>query len=338
MKIAMVSLYLPSGSKIGSGHQAHHLANELVRYGHQVVMHSPCEKPSTSSYDHIQIDVGRRNRTFRFAWEVRGQRFDNFDVVHAHGDDYLLIGGSRPPHVRTMHGSCLAEALHIRGGKERLRMGLLGASEVLSTLVADVTVAVSANTTRWYPWIKRVIPNGLDLTVFNPGPKTDKPTILFVGTYRRRKRGWLLARSFVEEVLPQFPDAELLMVSEDVPCLPRVRALGRVPDEELASLYRSSWIFCLPSSYEGFGIPYVEAMASGTAVVATPNPGALEVLDAGRYGLLTPAERLGSTLVTLLNDAPRREAMAGAGLRRSQQYGWPKIVDQYMEAYAAAGA
>ena len=46
--------------------------------------------------------------------------------------------------------------------------------------------------------------------------------------------------------------------------------LGQVSDAELVDLYRSSWLFCLPSSYEGFGIPYAEAMANGCPVVATP--------------------------------------------------------------------
>lgn len=215
-------------------------------------------------------------------------------------------------------------------------MGLLGASEVVSTVVANVTVAVSANTTHWYPWIKEVIPNGLDLSLFKPGTKTDNPTILFVGTYGRRKRGWLLAKSFTERVLPRYPDAELLMVAEDVPCLSRVRALGRVTDEELAELYRRSWIFCLPSSYEGFGIPYIEAMASGTAVIATANPGAVEVLEGGRYGIVTPEDRLGTELLGLIEDGTRRDALAEAGLGHSQQYGWPHIVDRYMRAYAAA--
>lgn len=48
-----------------------------------------------------------------------------------------------------------------------------------------------------------------------------------------------------------------------------VRVLGKVSLERLTEFYRRAWLFCLPSSYEGFGVPYIEAMASGTAVVAT---------------------------------------------------------------------
>ena len=131
MRIAMVSLYLPSGSKIGSGYQAHLLANALVDRGHEVDMYSPCPAPPDARYSVCHIDNGNRLRTFRFAFSLRSVDFRSYDVLHTHGDDYLLFGRQRPAHVRTMHGSCFAEAIHIHGVKERTRMTLLGVSEVL---------------------------------------------------------------------------------------------------------------------------------------------------------------------------------------------------------------
>ena len=65
-----------------------------------------------------------------------------------------------------------------------------------------------------------------------------------------------------------------------------IHTFEHVDSEKLSELYSAAWIFCLPSSYEGFGRPYVEAMAAGTPVVATPNPGAMEVLENGRFGLI----------------------------------------------------
>ncbi len=56
----------------------------------------------------------------------------------------------------------------------------------------------------------------------------------------------------------------------------------KVPFEKLCELYQRAWILCLPSTYEGFGVPYIEAMASGTVAVASPNPGAKEILDNGK--------------------------------------------------------
>ena len=311
LRIAFCSYYLPSESKIGAGYQAHGLANALVRAGHQVTMFSPCKKPVLALYDHVEIHVRKPLATFRWAWVLRGQDFSGFDILHAAMDDYWCFGRRMPPHVRTMHGSCGAEALHIRGVKERLRMALLYVTEIVATAVADRTVLVSRNTRRWFPWVKEVIPNGVDLELFHPvehNGKEQAPTILFVGTYRNRKRGRMLMNTFASEIQPAIPDARLWMVCSDAPGAPGVEVLGRLSDEELADRYRRAWVFCLPSSYEGFGVPYIEAMASATAVVATPNVGAKEVLGNGQFGLLTRKHNSGelSSASSATNNAAKR--------------------------------
>ena len=337
MKIAMISLYLPSGSKIGVGYQAHAMANAFVERGWAVTMHSPSAKPEGALYTHVVIPVGRSCRTFRFAWELRRRDWSQFDVIHAHGDDYFLWMPS-PVHVRTMHGSCLAEALHIPRAKEKLRMILLGVAELVATCAAHRTVGVSENTRRSYPWIRQVIPNGVSLDTFHPGAKESAPTILFVGTYRNRKRGELLMRAFEQRVRAALPEARLWMVCSDAPPAPGVTVFGRVSEDQLAELYRKAWAFCLPSSYEGFGVPYIEAMASGTAVVATPNPGANEVLGHGRFGRIVEPEALGDALVALLSDARERERFEIDGLLRAQEFSWHHVTQQYEEVYRQLGA
>jgi glycosyltransferase involved in cell wall biosynthesis len=117
--------------------------------------------------------------------------------------------------------------------------------------------------------------------------------------------------------------------------LPGVHHFTNLPIEKLAELYRRAWVFCLPSSYEGFGRPYAEAMAAGTPVVATPNPGAMEVLDNGRYGIIAEPTTLGRTIVSLLQDRPRREYLAAAGLVRVQAFAWERVVDEYECLYRA---
>lgn len=220
-------------------------------------------------------------------------------------------------------------------------MVLLGLTEVLASLVADRTVLISPQTRRWTPWVRTVIPNGVDAARFAPDdtPKADHPVILFVGTWRGRKRGAELARIFAEEVRPRLPDAELRMVTADAPeRLPDgVTALGRLSDEDLATEYRRAWVFCLPSSYEGFGIPYAEAMTAGLPVVATPNLGARYVTDEGRHGTLVGLDGLGGALVTLLSDATRREAAAAASRARAATFALAAVVDRYEEVYRSAG-
>lgn len=338
MKIALTSLYLPSGSKIGVGYQVHGLANALCERGHEVTVFSPCEKPEGACYDVEMVRPGKSLRTFGFAWDLRKINFERFDVLNAHGDDWFLWGIPRPRHVHTFHGSCLAEMMNICGLKEKLRMGMLAAFEAQTVLLADETVAVSENTRRYVAGIRRVIPCGVNLDSFSPGTsKSERPSILFVGTMHGRKRGRMLLDKFQNEVRKSVPEAELWCVCdrpEGMSEMLGTRWFGRIAEAELTELYRTAWVFCLPSSYEGFGVPYIEAMASGAPVIATVNPGSVEVTGNGKYGILTSEADLGGRLGNLLLDAKARREYERLGLERCKDFSWDTVCSQYERLYA----
>ena len=335
MKIAITSYYLPSGSKIGVGYMVHYLANHLVRRGHDVTVFSSCASCPDSLYEVVRIPCGERLRTFRFAWNLRQIDFTRFDVLNAHGDDWFLWGCKLPRHVHTFHGSCLAEMLHATSWPVRARMGALALCETGATLLARERIAVSANTRRYIPRINGVIPNGVDLARFNPGTgeKSKHPSILFVGTLYGRKRGKMLLEIFQRNIRPALPDAELWAVCEDSLPGENVRNCGRVPMERLIELYRSAWVFCLPSSYEGFGVPYLEAMACGTPVVATPNPGAREVTNEGTCGWVVSEGQLSAALLRVLTEPGLRERMRNAGLKRAGEFSWDAVCERYESLY-----
>lgn len=336
LRVAMISYYLPTGSKIGVGYWVDQFARALVDRGHNVTIWSSCSAPDQAPYRVVQVPLSGSNRTFRFALELRRVDFSAYDVLHAHGDDYWLWRRRVPAHVRTMHGSCFSEALRIHGLRERLRMAALGLGEAIATLVADETAVISPPTRFWMPWVRTVIPDGVDLTRFarcTDVKRSEHPSILFVGTFAQRKRGRLLLQAFTDRILPVLPDAELWAVAEDFPLAPGVLRLGRISDDALAERYRQAWVFCLPSSYEGLGIPYIEAMASGLPVVATANPGARYVTRNGRDGLLVDDDALGSSLLQLLCDEPARRTLADAGRRRAQELSLAESVDRYEQLY-----
>lgn len=337
MKIAITSFYLPSGSKIGVGYVVHYLANELVKRGHSVTVFSHCGPCEDSLYRVVQVPCGTWLRTFRFAWALRRYDFTKFDVLNAHGDDWFLWGCRRPRHIHTYHGSCLAEMLHASTMAVRVQMAALALCEIGSVFLADERVAVSSNTRRYIPRINHIIPNGVDLDRFSPGgKKSEHPSILFVGTLHGRKRGAMLLGLFQRVIHPILSEAQLWAVCETPAEGKKVRCCGRVTLPELIRLYRQAWVFCLPSSYEGFGVPYLEAMACGTPVVASPNPGAREVTRDGAFGLLASDEDLGAALLRVLMDADLREQLRKAGLQRAQEFGWGCICERYERLYRGA--
>ena len=84
---------------------------------------------------------------------------------------------------------------------------------------------------------------------------------------------------------------------------------------------------------EGFGIPYAEAMASGTPVVATPNIGARYVLQSGQTGgVLAELDGLGAALVKVLTSSPSRESLRRKAIERSEDFSLDRVIDRY-EAY-----
>jgi len=330
MNIAITSLYLPSGSKIGVGYQVHNLANELVKRGHQVTVFSQSGASDDSLYHAEVVPSGKRLRTFGFAWGLRRYDFSRFDVLNAHGDDWFLWGRKRPRHVHTYHGSCLAEMFNAKGLTTRARMGMLALCEYNSLPMCDERVAVSDNTRKFIPFIRHIIPCGVDVKLFSPGGvKTSFPSLLFVGTMHGRKRGAMLLDLFKSKIKPAVPQAQFWAVCENKVEGDGVRWFGRIPTNELAELFRTAWVFCLPSTYEGFGVPYIEAMAAGTPVVASPNLGAIEVTQNGSSGLIASDDQLDETLIKVLTDDTLRSRLREAGLTRSRNFSWDTVCARY---------
>ena len=165
-----------------------------------------------------------------------------------------------------------------------------------------------------------VIGNAVD-TVFTPnGPFAEGDYVLAVGTLEPRKN---LRR--IAEAASRI-GAELRVVGArgwggvDTPGW-----LGEVPDEELAALYRGARVVAFPSLYEGFGLPVLEAMASGAPVV-TSGGGAMEEVAGGAAVLVDPVD-VGSIAAGLEEAAARRDELRDRGLERASAYSWEGVAD-----------
>lgn len=232
-----------------------------------------------------------------------------------------------------LHGSALGEARSAGSlGRFLLQCGVYG-QELLTALLQNGVVGVSENARRDNPFVGRVIPHGVDDRIFAPGPeaRTPEPSVVFVGTLAGRKRGRFLLDVFSRHVRPAHPCASLAVVGEQGPAIPGVTYYTGVADRELAALYRRAWVYASPSTYEGFGLPYLEALACGTPVVATANPGSIEVLGNGEYGRLPDDGDFGPALASLLGDAPARAALAARGRARARAFSLTVMLDRYEE-------
>jgi glycosyltransferase involved in cell wall biosynthesis len=178
-----------------------------------------------------------------------------------------------------------------------------------------------------------VLPLGFDDAVLEVG-RSEAPSVLFVGTWEGRKRGRWLVEQFAR-VRDRVPKAELWVVADRADPVAGVRFLGRPSDAELRELYARAWVFCLPSRYEGFGMPYIEAMAQGTPVVTTPNPGATQALEAGG-GDIVQDDDLADALAALLMNADRRRTLSVQALSAGRRFGWERSVSAHETVYAAA--
>jgi glycosyltransferase involved in cell wall biosynthesis len=175
--------------------------------------------------------------------------------------------------------------------------------------------------------------------------------LLTVGTVEPRKNLPALVGAF-EEVLRARPRSDLQLVIaggrgwmsgptfEAVlrsPARARVVLAGYVPDRELRALYSSCRLFVYPSLYEGFGLPPLEAMSCGAAVVAGRTPAVAEVAGgAARLVNTDDREEFARALLELLDGEGARRELADAGLRRAAQFSWERTARMTLEVYAEA--
>ena len=114
--------------------------------------------------------------------------------------------------------------------------------------------------------------------------------------------------------------------------------LGYVSDAALAELYRRCAVFCYPSLGEGFGLPVLEAMAAGAAVVTSPNTSLPEVGgDAVEYSDPTDAAAISAALAGLLRDPARRAQLGARARERARGFSWAGFAAATLGALERAG-
>ena len=358
MRIALVSPYSWSHPG-GVTRHIEALAAELTAAGHEPRVIAPFDGEPGSAPENL-VSLGPTlgwsfngaksniaNTPLAAATLRRELRTGDYDVVHLHEPVAPLTGWMTPalalaPVVATYHTYSHHLLPHAVAW-------LWGASRNMNRLRVRIAVSEAAEWTgrRFFGGEYRIVPNGVTLPEGGaPPPRPRVPgeplEIAFVGQAVERKGLPVLLRAF--EALREQVPARLSVIGVEADALsplladPRgVTALGRVDDEEKRAALTRAHVLCAPSlGGESFGMVLTEAFAAGTPVVASDIAGYRGVVEDGADGVLVPpgdALALAETLHDLALDPARLERLGERAGRSAEQYAWPRVTEQVLEAY-----
>jgi glycosyltransferase involved in cell wall biosynthesis len=179
----------------------------------------------------------------------------------------------------------------------------------------------------------------------------DHQFVLYVGNIKPHKNLVRLIEAFAELRRAGFDEVKLLIIGDQISKLPalrravhshklhkHVRFLGYVSDQTLGILYRLAAAFVFPSLYEGFGLPPLEAMASGTPVV-TSNVSSLPEIAGDAAVLVDPydVDSIVDGMRQVLSDPARAAELRRRGVARAREFSWPRSVEKTLQVYREIG-
>jgi phosphatidylinositol alpha-mannosyltransferase len=366
MRIGMVC---PYSFDVPGGVQAHvlQLAEVMLGYGHEVSVLAP-SSPHVTLPDYVvsggkavPIPYNGSVARLRFGpathrkvkkWILEG----DFDVLHVHEPNapslsMLALMIAEGPIVATFHTSTTKSLTLsvfqgiLRPWHEKI-VGRIAVSDLARRWQME---ALGSDAVQ--------IPNGVDVASFASAPKLDGypragKSVLFLGRFDEPRKGMEVLLGALPALVEAFPDVEVLVVGrgdedslreEAAELAGHLTFLGQVDDAAKASAMRGVDVYCAPNTGgESFGIVLVEAMAAGTAVVASDLDAFRRVLEDGAAGRLVPvddAPALAAALVEMLSDDAMRQRYVDAAAAAVHRYDWSVVAREILRVYeTVAGA
>jgi phosphatidylinositol alpha-mannosyltransferase len=359
-----IGIVCPYSWDIPGGVSAHvaDLAEALIRMGHYVSVLAPAEfdellpdyvvstgKPRAVKYNGsvARLSFGPIAARKVSKWIEDGE----FDVLHVHEPlapslSVLACWAAKGPIVATWHSSM-----------DRSRM-MLTLSKLAQTAMEKVSARIAVSEAARATLIKHVggdavvIPNGVDVSSFeNAKPMFGWPgvnqSIVFLGRGDEPRKGLSILVEAFPEIQRQHPGVRLLIAGPGEPSNTLktlshrdrafVTVLGMVAPEDKASVLASGTIYIAPNTGgESFGIVLLEAMASGTPVVASDLEAFERVLDHGKAGITFENENssdLAQVVSNLLADVEQRTKLSEQGKLRAADFDWSVVAQRIMDVY-----
>ncbi|MBD7920216.1 glycosyltransferase family 4 protein [Cellulomonas sp. Sa3CUA2] len=364
---ALVDATAVPADRGGVGRYVDNLVPALARTGTEVVV-AVVERDAevfAGAGVRVQVVRGLGRRSVRMAWEQVGlpslARRVRADVVHSpHYTRPLVLG---VPSVVTLHDATFFSHPELHTGVKRT---FFRTATRLAVRRADALVVPSAATrdeiVRFVgarPEQFHVAHHGVDPQVFHPVERADVaevarelgldgPYVAFLGTLEPRKNVPALVRAWtqVAATLPEPPalvlagargwDDEVTAACAAVPAGLRLVVPGYLPVGSLAPLLAGADVVAYPSLGEGFGLPVLEAMASGGCVLTTRELSLPEVGgDAVAY-CGTSSAAIADGLASLLADPDRRERLRAAAVERAALFTWDAAARAHVAAFESA--
>lgn len=310
-----------------------------------------------------------RTFTMRVA-RILAERRDEFDVVHDNqslGSALLKIAESGLPVVATVHHPItrdrVVEIAAAKWWRKPLVRRWYGFAEMQKKVarkipelltVSSSSAADIAQDFGVTPDQLHIVPLGVDTELFRPAEQRVRGRIIAIASADVPLKGvshllHAVARlrvardldvQLVSKLEPNGPTEKLIaeLGISDI-----VHSSSGLSDEELAALLASAEVACIPSLYEGFSLPAVEAMASGTPIVASRAGALPEVVgdDGACARLVRPADvdELTSVLGELLDSPSERRKLGAAGRQRALDvFSWESVAAQTVAVYEMARA
>ncbi|MBV9070822.1 MAG: glycosyltransferase family 4 protein [Acidobacteria bacterium] len=251
------------------------------------------------------------------------------DLFHA---PHYVVPLTRVPFIVTIH-----DLIHLRNPNPIARLyarQMIGRAVRRSRRVLTVSEAVKREIVSTFGCADDhvvVTPNGVGATFSESGTAAEGRYFFYAGNDKPHKNVDVLVDAFA-----RISGASLVLTGatfERFKSRERVVVTGFVDDSELAALYRGALALVMPSREEGFGLPALEAMASGCAVITSNAAALVEITGDAALHVEPDAASLADAMTRIASDESSRAALASRGIARAKEFTWTRCAELTRAAY-----